>query len=162
MTDQNDTLIIRRAEEKDIPAIMALLSQVLTVHSDKRPDIFRSNVTKYNESQLMQILGDENKPIFVADNEGTVLGYAFCQLQCPLESSVLKPVKTLYIDDLCVDEKHRGQKTGTMLFEAVKSFAKKENCYNITLNVWSFNKPALKFYESLGMTPQREYKEFIL
>lgn len=155
-------VFIRRAEEKDIPKIMDLLSQVLAVHAEGRPDIFKSNVTKYSETELKGIFADEKKPVFVAETDGFVRGYAFCQLMCPQNSSVLLPVKTLYIDDLCVDSSYRGRKIGTALFEAVKSFAKREKCHNITLNVWSCNTAALKFYESLGMTPQREYKEYIL
>ncbi|MBO4392293.1 MAG: GNAT family N-acetyltransferase [Clostridia bacterium] len=159
---QNDSLRIRRANAGDIPAVLNLLSQVLAVHAQGRPDIFKSNVTKYGDNELKEIFADEKKPVFVAEINDAVAGYAFCQLQRIENSSVLKPVKTLYIDDLCVDENLRGHKTGTALFEAVKSFAKSQNCHNITLNVWSFNTPALKFYESLGMKPQREYKEYIL
>ncbi|MBQ6052737.1 MAG: GNAT family N-acetyltransferase [Clostridia bacterium] len=153
---------IRMAREKDIPAVLNLLSQVLAVHAEGRPDIFKSNVTKYGEKELKEIFSDDKKPVFVAEANGEVIGYAFCQLQLIENSSVLKPVKTLYIDDLCVDKNHRGKKTGTALFEAVKSFAKELGCHNITLNVWSFNTSAMKFYESLGMKPQREYKEYIL
>ena len=164
MTEKNttSTVFIRRAEEKDIPIIMDLLSQVLAVHAAGRPDIFKSNVTKYGKNELKEIFADEKRPVFVAESGGTVRGYAFCQLICPQNSAVLLPVKTLYIDDLCVDSSYRGKKIGTALFEAVKSFAKAEKCHNITLNVWACNTAALKFYESLGMTPQREYKEYIL
>ena len=157
----NDGLLIRRAENRDIPEVISLLSQVLAVHAEGRPDIFKSGVTKYNEKELEEIFADAKKPVFVAEAEGKIRGYAFCQLLSP-NSSVLKQIKTLYIDDICVDENYRGRKTGTRLFETVKTFAKKENCHNITLNVWSFNTVAMKFYESLGMKPQREYKEYIL
>ncbi len=152
---------IRRAENRDIPTLLDLLSQVLTVHADGRPDIFKHNVTKYGESELIEILADESRPVFVAEADGKVRGYAFCMLQRP-SSAVLNDILTLYIDDICIDSNFRGGKIGSQLFDAVKTFAKEKNCYNITLNVWSFNESAMKFYESLGMKPQREYKEFIL
>lgn len=153
---------IRFAQKNDIPKLVELLSQVLSVHANGRPDIFKYNVTKYNDTELEAIIADETRPIFVAESDGAVCGYAFCILQCPLTNSVLNPIKTLYIDDLCVDENCRGAKIGTKLFEAAKAFAREKGCYNITLNVWSFNESAMKFYESLCMKPQREYKEFIL
>lgn len=153
---------IRLAEKRDIPKLLSLLSQVLTVHANGRPDIFKYNVTKYNDTELEAIIADSTRPIFVAESEDNVLGYAFCMLQCPMTNSVLNPIKTLYIDDLCVDENCRGEKIGTKLFQRVKMFAREKGCYNITLNVWSFNESAMKFYESLGMKPQREYKELIL
>ncbi|MBQ2721010.1 MAG: GNAT family N-acetyltransferase [Clostridia bacterium] len=153
---------VRFAESRDIPKILDLLSQVLQIHANGRPDIFKYNITKYNETELEEILEDETRPVFVAEADGEVCGYVFGILQCPIGKSVLNPIKTLYIDDFCVDENCRGAKIGTKLFEYVKTFAKEKNCYNITLNVWSFNESAMKFYESLGMKPQREYKEFIL
>ena len=160
--DNKINVNIRFAEQSDIPSLLDLLSQVLEVHANGRPDIFKYNVTKYNALELGELLADKTRPVFVAEADGKVCGYAFCILQCPLTNSVLNPIKTLYIDDLCVDKNCRGAKIGTRLFERVKLFAKETGCYNITLNVWSFNESAMRFYESLGMKSQREYKEFIL
>ena len=39
-------MIIRKAEEKDIPRIIELLGQVLQIHADIRPDIFIPGTTK--------------------------------------------------------------------------------------------------------------------
>ena len=71
-------------------------------------------------------------------------------------------IKTLYIDDLCVDEELRGQHIGTALYDFVKDFAKSEGCYNVTLNVWACNEDAHKFYEKLGLVPQKFGMEEIL
>ena len=42
-------MIIRKAEEKDIPRILELLGQVLQIHADIRPDIFIPGTTKYTD-----------------------------------------------------------------------------------------------------------------
>lgn len=43
-------MIIRKAEERDIPRIIELLGQVLQIHADIRPDIFIPDTTKiYSE-----------------------------------------------------------------------------------------------------------------
>lgn len=47
---------IRRAQVKDIPAIMKLLSQVLEIHASIRPDIFIPGTTKYTVEELTQSL----------------------------------------------------------------------------------------------------------
>ena len=57
------------------------------------------------------------------------------------------PFKSLFIDDLCVDQEARGQHIGESLFEYVKSEAKQLGCYEVTLNVWAGNTPAEKFYK---------------
>ncbi len=140
-----------------------LLCQVLAVHHNGRPDLFKGNVKKYTDDQLKAILADDSKPIFVAvDDTEYVLGYAFCVFQQHIGDNILTDVKTLYIDDLCVDENIRGQHIGSALYEHVLNFAKAQHCYNVTLNVWSLNEGAIKFYERCGMKPQKIGMETIL
>ena len=156
-------MTIRKAKAKDINAIKQLLSQVLKIHADLRPDIFKHNTIKYTDEQLKEILADEKRPIFVAvDNNDSVLGYAFCILKSQPFSTTMHDFKTLYIDDLCVDENARGQHIGKALFDYVTEFAKKQGCYDITLNVWEDNDSARKFYESMGMFVKETQMELIL
>lgn len=154
---------IRRANEADIAGLDKLLYQVLQVHHNGRPDIFKPDTKKYTDEQLKEILKDDNKPIFVSvDESNNVLGYAFCILQQHLNNNVLTDIKTLYIDDLCVDEDTRGKHIGQNLYEFVLDYAKKIGCYNVTLNVWSCNESAIKFYEKQGLKPQKIGMEKIL
>lgn len=154
--------MIRKAQEKDINKIGDLLSQVDLVHHNGRPDIFKIG-RKYSDSQLKELLKDENKPILVCvDEEDKVMGYCFCILQQHLNNSVLTDVKTLYIDDLCVDETLRGKHIGKKLFDAALNLAKEKGCYNVTLNVWSCNPSAMKFYEAQGLVPQKIGMELVL
>ncbi len=154
---------IRRAELSDMPGINKLLNQVLMVHHNGRPDLFKANVKKYTNEELTDIIEDDKKPIFVAvDDNNQVLGYAFCIFQQYINNNILTDIKTLYIDDLCVDEEKRGMHIGKALYDFVVSFAKTEGCYNITLNVWSCNESAMRFYESCGLIPQKVGMEKIL
>lgn len=155
-------MIIRRAEEKDVPAINKLLCQVLDIHNLGRPDIFKSNAKKYTDAELTDIIADDKKPIFVAEANGVVAGYAFCVFQQYENNNILTDIKTLYIDDLCVDEEQRGMHIGKTLYEYVLNFAKESGCYNVTLNVWECNGKAKGFYENLGMAVQKTYMEKIL
>ena len=154
-------MLVRRAEQRDIPQITELLNQVLDVHHRARPDIFKANCRKYTVSELEEILADNQKPVFVAD-DGEVLGYAFCKIEQHLNDNILTDIKTLYIDDLCVDKSSRGKHIGKILFEYVKEYAKSIGCYNLTLNVWNGNSGAIKFYEKCGLTPQKFGMETIL
>ena len=47
---------IRKAEEKDIPRLLALLGQVLQIHAEIRPDVFVSGTTKYTACELAGLL----------------------------------------------------------------------------------------------------------
>ena len=154
-------MLVRKATKEDIPALNRLLRQVLDLHHAGRPDIFKGGVKKYSDEELEKLLTDSQTPVFVAE-EGAVYGYAFCQMQQIADHNILQDVKTLYIDDLCVDEQVRGKKIGSLLFDYVKQFAKEQGCYNLTLNVWSCNEQAAKFYEKQGLMPQKTYLESIL
>ena len=154
--------MIRFAKEKDIPRIEDLLLQVCLVHYNGRPDIFKVG-RKYSADELKLLLKDENRPILVSvDESDEVLGYCFCIYQKHIENSVLTDIKTLYIDDLCVDEKLRGKHIGKELYEAAVKLAKDTGCYNLTLNVWSCNPSALRFYEAMGLVPQKICMELVL
>lgn len=156
-------MIIRKAVEKDIPGINNLLSQVLEVHHIARPDLFKSGTRKYTDSELVEILKDENRPIFVAtDDDNKVLGYSFCVLQYHPNDNILTPIKTLYIDDLCVDENSRGMHVGTSVYNYVLDYARSIGCYNVTLNVWEGNDAAIAFYNAQGLKPQKYGMETIL
>lgn len=154
---------IRRAKNTDLNGINKLLYQVLMVHHNGRPDLFKAGVKKYTDEELLHIIADDERPIFVAvDENEEVLGYAFCVFEEHKNSHVLTDIKTLYIDDLCVDEEKRGMHIGKQLYEYVLDFARAQECYNVTLNVWSCNQSAMKFYEKCGLAPQKIGMEKIL
>ena len=155
-------MVIRRAEEKDIESLLRLLSQVLSVHHEGRPDIFKKGAVKYKKEELVELIADPQRPIFVAEDAGCVKGYAFCVLEQKKNHNILTDIKTLYIDDLCVDETCRGQHIGKSLYEYVLAYAKEIGCYNVTLNVWALNESAMKFYEACGLSVQKVGMERIL
>lgn len=156
--------MIRKASTSDIQRIIDLLHQVNMVHHVIRPDLFKPNTTKYNEQELESMLNDSRNPIFVYDDtkETRLLGYAFCQISEVKDNKLLQNIKTLYIDDICVDENARGKHVGTALYEYVRDYARSIGCHNITLNVWEGNEPALNFYRSMGMQVQKITMETIL
>ena len=155
--------MIRRAEKKDIPAVLRLLLQVDMVHHKGRPDLFRGPATKYTAEELEKIFADDDTPVFVSVGEdGEVEGHAFCVFKETVGDHVLTDIKTLYIDDICVFEHLRGRGIGRELYRFAVDFAKRSGCYNVTLNVWECNPGARRFYEKCGMKPQKTGMETIL
>lgn len=153
--------MIRRADKNDIGRIMELLQQVALVHNGIRPDLFRPHTTKYSEEELEELLLDNDKPVFVYD-DGELLGHAFCMVEQTAGDRLLYDRKTLYIDDICVDEKARGRHIGQALYEFVREYAVSIGCDGITLNVWEGNAPAMSFYRNMGMQVRKTTMEVIL
>lgn len=155
-------MLIRRAVSADLKQLSGLLYQVAAVHHEGRPDLFRAASKKYTDDQLLSLLKDESRPVFVGEENGKLLCHLFCVVEEVKDSPCLCDRRTLYIDDLCVDEQCRGQHIGTALFAFVKAFAKDSGCYNVTLNVWACNESAKRFYDAQRMKPQKYGMETIL
>ena len=153
-------MIIRKAETKDVDAILGFLSQVLEIHAKKRPDIFQSGKTKYTKAELEEKIDKEL--IFVAEEDKKVIAHLFLELQSTENNNNMKPLKILYIDDICVDENHTNGGVGSQLFDFVKEKAKELDCYEITLNLWEGNEVAEKFYLSKGMKTKSKILEYII
>ena len=155
-------ITVRPATKNDIPALMALLIQVNMVHHNGRPDLFKGPTTKYTEAELATILADPATPVFVGvDESGRVLGHGFCVMQHS-GGQLMEEHDTLYIDDICVDEAARGLGVGRALYGHILAYARQKGCYNVTLNVWTCNPGAMKFYEKLGLKPYKVGMETIL
>lgn len=135
---------IRKATKQDIPEIAKLLYQVHDVHVEGRSDLFKKGSRKYT------------------DEENRTLGHIFCVLKNIEENDSLQKVKTLFIDDFCVDKNSRSGNIGKQLYDFVENYAKEIGCYNLTLDVYSFNERAIAFYEKCGLANQKVVMEKIL
>ncbi len=155
--------IVRRAAKEDLSGINSLLGQVLLVHHNGRPDLFKPVGQKYTDETLETMFMDDENPIFVCVNEeNKVLGHCFCQTKTQKEGPATYAFKTLYIDDLCVDETSRNTHVGRTLYEYVKEYAKANGYYNVTLHAWECNPNACGFYSHLGLKIQQYTMEEIL
>ena len=155
-------MTIRFACETDIPQMLDLLRQVELVHHGIRPDLFRDGGEKYDAEDLNRLLSDPTRPILAAVEEDTMVGYAFCILQETKNDPVLCDRKTLYIDDLCVDEAVRGGGVAQAIYQGVLDYARSIHCDAVTLNVWCGNDRAMRFYERCGLKPQKIGMELTL
>ena len=159
-------MLIRFAIDDDLPGIRSMLGQVLALHAEGRPDIFRAGTRKYSDEEILALIADDERPLFVAVAEdaapGELMGYAICKIEDFRASNNHQSIRTLYIDAFVVDEAVRGQHVGSTLFEHVKDWAREQGFYNVTLNVWECNPGARAFYEAMGMRVMKTEMEAIL
>lgn len=159
--NDKNSIVIRRAEQRDIRRIEELLIEICKLHCDGRPDIFKEG-SKYSEKELIKLITDKDYLVLVADAGSGVIGYAICLIKKYVNLPVFQNFTVLYVDDLCVDPLSRGKGIGHLLFDEIKNSAVKIGAHSIDLNVWSLNKNAIKFYESLGMKPKSMKMEIVL
>lgn len=159
-------MLIRFAIDADVPGIHHLLDQVLALHAAGRPDIFIPGTRKYTDDEIRELIADEERPLFVAVDEnaapGELLAYAICMIKDFSGTNNMVPIRTLYIDDFCVEEASRGQHVGSTLYSHVLDWAREQGFYNVTLNVWECNPEGRAFYDAMGMQVKRTEMEAIL
>lgn len=146
---------IRRAQNSDAEQILALLEQVEAIHQQGRPDLFREHGVKFTIPELYEIFADDARPVFVAEVDGKAAGYVFGIITETKNSTMLFDMKTIHLEDVCIDENFRGMGIGGALMEYVTAWAKENGCDRMDLDVWEFNDGARRFYERYGFQTQK-------
>ena len=125
---------IRIATEKDFGEIHAL--NVEFSHFIKTPEKFKISIEQMKEEQ-------EHFRILVAEKEnGEIIGFATTFIAWFSWTG-----KSLYLDDLYIIEKYRGNGLGSKLIDEVIAMAKQENCKKVKWMVSKWNKHAIEFYK---------------
>lgn len=156
-------IIIRPAVKSDAEDVLGLLADILELHRKHRPDLFRDGSSgKYDAESFSALLKDPVSDVFVADEYGRAIGYIIFRIESGGWNPVLRDIKTLYIDDLCVSEAHRGKGIGSALMKTAEDWARTSGCHSVTLNVWEFNDSARGLYSRLGYSTQRREMEKLL
>lgn len=149
----NDNILIRQSVVYDTDDVYALLKTIAELHKNGRPDIFGDLTSKYTPEQVRERLSRHESGVLVAEYNGKVVGYVFCDII--EEGNGL----TLYIDDLCVDSSVRRMGIGRKLLDAATAYGKEKQCRCLMLNVWEFNENAVDFYMNYGFSTRSRHLE---
>ena len=144
---------IRPMRAEDFDSVKEIVQQVHTLHLHNRPDIYNA-VDPLDKKYFDFLLSDENTLTLVAQAEGKAVGLCVVTLRAPSENPIIKARKVAYMEDLCVEERYRRCGIGKKLFCEMRTLAQQKGAQALELMVWSFNKAAIRFYESVGLTPR--------
>ena len=153
---------VRNAFLEDCHRIRQLQEQISMLHFAGRPDLFRNEIRTYTEEQFQKRLDSPDHILLIAEVDGQIAGYAFSWVIPYRNHPTYRDFDSFYIDDICVLEKFRRQGIGKALIAHCKEEARRRNCKNVDLGVWSFNKDAIAFYESCGLRERTKRMEFDL
>ncbi|HHH52467.1 MAG TPA: GNAT family N-acetyltransferase [Bacteroidetes bacterium] len=130
-------ITIRKAVKNDYPVIIELIKEL--AFFEKAPEKVINTVERMNEEeQYFEALVAEKE-------DGEIAGMALYFF-----AYYTWVGKSLYLDDLIVKEKYRGNKIGTQLLEEIMNIAKKSKCKRVRWQVLDWNTPAIEFYRSYG------------
>ena len=152
----------RFAREEDLERVNELRRQVNDVHVDGRPETFKPGFCDELRDHLFTIWKDPNQRIVVAEQEGKVCGFAVLNHIVRPENPFMYVRDYLDIDEFGVDENSRRQGAASAMIVFIRDWAKEQGFSRLELNMWTFNRGALAFYEAAGFTTYRKYMEMLL
>lgn len=143
---------IRNMRLEDYKEVDRLMAQVHKLHVQGRPDLYVDVEHIYSMEEFAEMVKNEDMITVLAEENGAVVGISIVTMRA---KTCMVKRRTAYMEDLCVDESFRGKGVGKKIFMYVKERAKEMGAERLDLMVWAFNKNAMKFYEDMGMRPQR-------
>jgi len=128
---------IRCAVKEDCARLLELIREL--AEYEKAPQEVTVTMEHFEES------GFGKQPVwwaFVAEADGQVEGFAMYYIRYSTWKG-----QRMYLEDLIVTEKMRGQGLGKLLFDQLIVEAKEKKFNGITWQVLEWNEPAINFYK---------------
>lgn len=138
-----------------------LVSHVHEMHLEHRPDIYLDG-DAFSVDYFHEILNDENMMCYVYEDNQEITGFIMAMRRQSRPIPIMKSRTSYFIEAIVVDDHHRRKGIGKKLYYYLIKRAKEELVDALELNVWSFNKDAIMFYESLGMAIKNMTFEYCL
>ncbi len=140
------SVTFRPARSGDLAVIIALLSDdKLGVNRES----FEDNSQAY-EQAFAEIDGDPNNMVYVAEDDGRVIG---CLQVTFIANLTFKGGRRALVEAVRVADSHQGQGLGKRLMEYVIDLARERGCRLVQLTSNKDRDDAIRFYEQVGFQP---------
>ena len=131
-------ITIRRAVREDCARLLELVNELAVF--ERAPDEVSVTLEHFEES------GFGEHPVywaFVAETEGKIEGFALYYIRYSTWKG-----QRMYLEDLIVTEKMRGNGMGKLLFDRLITEAKEKKLKGMVWQVLEWNEPAIEFYKN--------------
>ncbi|MBP3841576.1 MAG: GNAT family N-acetyltransferase [Bacilli bacterium] len=155
-----EEIIIRNLTKEDYFDVFELEKQVHREHYSKRPDLYNDVSDLFPREYYYSIIDNKNSIMIGIECNNKIVAIIMSEVKETSNISVIKKRKYCYIDDIVVDKSYRRKGYAKRLFNELREELKKLNICDIELTVWPFNKGAIAFYESIGMSAKNIKYEF--
>lgn len=152
--------MVRLAQENDAGQINRIRKETFELHTKALPEVFKVSWRSKQELEFVKsAIKDENFLAFVFEQQGEIVGYALIEKKEKLDRGAKVPRRWCHLSDFGVTEEVRGKGVGTEFLTAIKGELKNQGYLKFELNVWEFNKSAVRFYEKNGFKTVRRIME---
>lgn len=140
-----ENIQISEAEERDLDEIAALSYQVGKMHDEALKDYYLPTSPGRHREIMRDMLNSKDMFILKAVAANKIRGFICMRIQeTPRRGYVYAKTGEFY--NFGVDEMYRGRGIGAQLLQAAEDFLRRKGAETVDLNVFCFNRRALKFY----------------
>ncbi len=151
-------MIVRQADREDIPALCRLMQFVQEAHVEAHPEVFLPTLDlEATTALLAKLLVGDWDLVLVAEIDGQVVGYIWCEERERTANFCRKPNHSGYIHHVAVAPEQRRSGIGRRLVTEALARLKEQGATRVGVDFWSFNDRARAFFTTLGFAVQREF-----
>lgn len=146
-------IIIRTAEERDVPDIVRLTRELAEYEK-------LSELCVIDEKMFRALIFEERSlNVLVAQKDGITVGIASYYFY---KISTFSGRRVLYLEDLYIVPEARKLGIGRKIFVELKKIAKEKNCGKIEWKCLDWNEPSLNFYDRIGSHRDNDWVTFYI
>jgi ribosomal protein S18 acetylase RimI-like enzyme len=154
---QEEGITIKLADESNAEFIHKLYMDVLQMHADELPEVYKSSLdSSFSVSHITDLMAIPSNYFFIGCKDNEPIGYVHTQIRYLAESPSRRSMRCLYICNITVKPDYQKEGYGRRLLQAVEEVAAAEGVKAIDHTVWSFNKGAREFFIKRGFIPLNE------
>lgn len=137
--------LLRKATLNDLSILRDFEQGLIRAERPMDPTIKEGQISYYDIGELITATDSE---VIVAEFEGNIIASGYAKIKG--DRHYLKHEKQGYLGFMFVTEEHRGKGLNSLVIEELIKWCRNRSIYEIRLDVYEENIPAIKAYEKAG------------
>lgn len=154
LTMKTNNITMRKAVEKDYPAINSLYYETYNLYYKNIPDTYKKTPKDIlPKGTYINMIEHIDSLVIVAEGKEMIVGFLYATIEKDEGDEWSRPYRRVSIEEIGVLPVFAKRGIGTMLIQKAENWAKGKKIEDLTALVYDFNKDALAFYDKNGYKP---------
>ncbi|MCX6346188.1 MAG: GNAT family N-acetyltransferase [Armatimonadetes bacterium] len=152
MSELTNNLIIRRAKQSDLDAIVSLWVELLDFHQERDPYYtLNEDAQKHTAKHIAGTIDSLKSIVLVAESDNIVIGYLIANIQ--QRPPAYKGGALVSISDICVNGGSRRAGAGVAMVKELIKIADKKGIDRVEVGYSARNEHSVAFWDKMGFKP---------
>jgi GNAT superfamily N-acetyltransferase len=138
-------ITIRKAHPDDLKILLEFEQGIITAERPFDPTLKEGKIHYYN---IEKMISASHIEVLVAVADSKVIGSGYARLEAA--KPYLNHETYAYLGFMYTDPNHRGKGVNSKIIEALKNWCRSKDIFELRLDVYNDNAPAIKAYEKVG------------